>query len=228
MNHNIKFTEDCMRADKPLVDWSDDRFADCDYPVVIQYTDRGDATVQKNNLIVQQEILGNTGRMVRCDSISPCARKGTPYTVFARVEVVAEMVVQLPFFDNFFMAYQMAAILSEKDDTGAPLGCNYLGADFCAESEKLMRFSCATFIAQNFSLLQGAVWHSGYDWSQAGNDFWLTRNKHGIGFQDRGLRDVGDMLSESARIFGRSHIKSGDCLVVIDEMPVKERVSCSF
>jgi len=37
---------------------------------------------------------------------------------------------------------------------------------------------------------------------QAGHDFWLTRNGHGAGYWDRGLGEVGEMLSEAATAFG--------------------------
>lgn len=228
MNPNIKFSEACMRFDAPLVDWLAARFADCDHPVVVCYVDRNDAAVQKNNLVIQQQFLGNTGRLVRCDSASPCARTGTPYTVFVRAEITPEVAAQLPFFDDFLKAYQAAAIWAETDDSGVPLDSNYSISDFCAESMELMKLSCAAFIAGNLSLLQGAVWHSGYNWEQAGHDFWLTRNGHGAGFWDRGLKDAGEKLSDSARAFGQSRIEAGCCLAVFDDKPVKQRMSFAF
>lgn len=36
-----------------------------------------------------------------------------------------------------------------------------------------------------------------YDATQAGHDFWLTRNGHGAGFWDRGLGHIGEALSEA-------------------------------
>jgi hypothetical protein len=35
-----------------------------------------------------------------------------------------------------------------------------------------------------------------------GHDLWLTRNRHGCGFWDRGLGELGDRLSEAARLLG--------------------------
>lgn len=35
-----------------------------------------------------------------------------------------------------------------------------------------------------------------------GHDLWLTRNGHGAGFWDRGLGELGDRLSEAARLLG--------------------------
>lgn len=36
----------------------------------------------------------------------------------------------------------------------------------------------------------------------AGHDLWLTRNGHGVGFWDRGAKDVGDRLTEAAHALG--------------------------
>ena len=37
-----------------------------------------------------------------------------------------------------------------------------------------------------------------YTWEHAGHDFWLTSQGHGAGFWDRGLGEVGDILTDSA------------------------------
>ena len=47
-------------------------------------------------------------------------------------------------------------------------------------------------------------------WEQMGHDFWLTRNRHGAGFWDRGLGDLGDKLSEIARHAGQIDVYQGD------------------
>jgi hypothetical protein len=55
-----------------------------------------------------------------------------------------------------------------------------------------------------------------YSETQAGHDFWFTRNGHGVGFWDRGLGQVGDDLAEIARSFGEvnvwfaDHVDNGD------------------
>lgn len=43
-----------------------------------------------------------------------------------------------------------------------------------------------------------------------GNDLWLTRNHHGAGFWDRGLGDLGDILTEIAHDMGEQHALIGD------------------
>lgn len=49
-----------------------------------------------------------------------------------------------------------------------------------------------------------------YDNRRAGNDFWFTRNRHGVGFWDRGLGAVGDELTEAAHAFGECDLYEGD------------------
>lgn len=57
---------------------------------------------------------------------------------------------------------------------------------------------CAKFQSENETLLEQA----GTD-SQNGHDFWLTRNRHGAGFCDRGYPDeIGDALKEASQKFG--------------------------
>lgn len=58
------------------------------------------------------------------------------------------------------------------------------------------RQDCEAFREENAADLEGM------DPSQAGHDFWLTRNRHGAGFWDRGLGELGERLSKSARVWG--------------------------
>ncbi|QGZ16410.1 hypothetical protein Hena1_02600 [Erwinia phage Hena1] len=50
----------------------------------------------------------------------------------------------------------------------------------------------------------------GYDYANAGHDFWLTRNGHGAGFWDRGLGELGDRLTELSQSFGEKSPYIGD------------------
>lgn len=61
---------------------------------------------------------------------------------------------------------------------------------------------CADFEEANAELLRTAYEMRGYDSSQAGSDFYLTRNGHGAGFWDRGLGEVGRALSEASKPYG--------------------------
>lgn len=59
---------------------------------------------------------------------------------------------------------------------------------------------CASFQAECATDLEGI------DPYQAGHDFFLTRNRDGAGFWDRGLGPVGDRLSEESRLFGEVYV----------------------
>lgn len=48
------------------------------------------------------------------------------------------------------------------------------------------------------------------DDAQAGHDFWLTRNRHGAGYWDRGNGALGDRLTEAAHTFGEVWLYVGD------------------
>jgi hypothetical protein len=45
---------------------------------------------------------------------------------------------------------------------------------------------------------------------QAGHDFWLTRNRHGAGFWDRGHGAEGADLTQHAKSFGDCDLYVGD------------------
>ena len=63
----------------------------------------------------------------------------------------------------------------------------------------LAREDCDDFRALVGDLL------AGIDEAQAGMDFWLTRNRHGAGFWDRGLGGAGEQLTELAHGYGEAH-----------------------
>ena len=53
------------------------------------------------------------------------------------------------------------------------------------------------------SLDYGKNWPSA---EMAGHDFALTRNGHGAGFWDRGLGEIGDMLTEECKPYGEHRV----------------------
>ena len=77
--------------------------------------------------------------------------------------------------------------------------------DLAPETLELVKSDCKSFqeLAKNeldraYAGINGIY----YDESQAGHDFWLTRNGHGAGFWDRGLATTGDILTKHAKTFG--------------------------
>jgi hypothetical protein len=51
---------------------------------------------------------------------------------------------------------------------------------------------------------------AGMDPAEAGANFWLTRERHGTGFWDRGLGAAGDCLTSAAHTFGDAGMHVGD------------------
>jgi hypothetical protein len=69
---------------------------------------------------------------------------------------------------------------------------------------------CADFQQSNATMLRVLYGDHCYDESRAGHDFWLTRNRHGAGFWDRGLGDSGRFLTEQAHAYGSVDAYAGD------------------
>lgn len=69
---------------------------------------------------------------------------------------------------------------------------------------------CATFQQANAALLTLAYGYPDYDEAAAGRDLWYTRNGHGVGYWDRGLNEIGDVLSALAHKLGESDAYLGD------------------
>ena len=57
------------------------------------------------------------------------------------------------------------------------------------------------WFVENYSTLCRATGDN-YTFEHIGHDFWLTSQGHGAGFWDRGLGEVGDILTDSADGYG--------------------------
>ena len=105
--------------------------------------------------------------------------------------------------DSFFQAYVTCALWSSSGDDGEPLDANY--NDIAPEALSKMKADCDRFQSENADDL------SNLDLSQAGHDFWLTRNHHGAGFWDRGHdKQLGERLTAASHKFGESDLYVGD------------------
>lgn len=73
------------------------------------------------------------------------------------------------------------------------------GDDYCLDSELIAQIEkdCNEFYKCNKNKLDCMIGKN-YDWQCAGHDFYLTRNRHGAGFWDRGMGIVGDKLTKRA------------------------------
>ena len=114
--------------------------------------------------------------------------------------------------DSFLQGYLDAALFTT--DPNPPQGVDYAESDRADKMYQKIpnwfienaRKDCAKFAVENHRLLG----YAGDAW-QNGADFWFTRNRHGVGFWDRGYSDdVGDPLSDAAHSFGESYLDETD------------------
>ncbi|MCP3017426.1 hypothetical protein [Cupriavidus basilensis] len=107
--------------------------------------------------------------------------------------------------ETFIEAYIECALWSSTDADGDPLDNYASPEDIAPETLAKMREDCVDFYAANEQALE--------DWaddSQAGHDFWLTRNRHGAGFWDRGRGALGQRLTDAAHVYGSVDLYVGD------------------
>jgi hypothetical protein len=97
--------------------------------------------------------------------------------------------------------YLQCAAWSSTDENGEPLD----SYQFSDVAEKNMRKDLDGFIyhcKRNGSELLTKYEQLGGTPEQFAHDFWLTRNGHGAGFWDRGLGEIGDILTTLAHLCG--------------------------
>jgi len=100
--------------------------------------------------------------------------------------------------DTFMASYVETALWSSTDDDGVPLDENYGPQDIAPRTISDMEKDCVSFVQHHGELLDV----SGLTAKRAGHDFWLTRNRHGAGFWDEGLGQVGEKLTRAAHAYG--------------------------
>jgi hypothetical protein len=110
-----------------------------------------------------------------------------------------------PSLDSFLLGYVTCALWSSTDDDGRPLGEQFNIEDLPDETITAMRADCDDFRTAQAELL-GRVEDEGRN----GHDFWLTRNRHGAGFWDRGYGIIGQQLTDAAHVYGESYLYKGD------------------
>ena len=110
--------------------------------------------------------------------------------------------IDLTRLDDFTTAFIECALWSSTDRSddsgGSPLDDNYGPEDIEPGTLAEMVRECEEFQAGNRAHLDAAEMTD----EQAGHDFWLTRNRHGAGFWDRGLGKVGQLLTDAAHAYG--------------------------
>lgn len=128
-------------------------------------------------------------------------------SVQASAEALHELSDYCPRFrdlDAFTRAYVECALWSSTDEEGEPLDGLYTPDDLAPETLRDMVEDCASFQKTHAERIAS-------DPARAGQDFWLTRNRHGAGFWDGDYPDDdGKALTEDAHAYGSRDLYVGD------------------
>jgi hypothetical protein len=108
---------------------------------------------------------------------------------------------QQAYAEAMFPHYVECALWSSNDpETEQPLDDVADIGDLAPETQASMREDIAAFVREAGELLDDVTPE------MAGHDFWLTRNRHGAGFWDRGLGATGERLSSMAHAYGSVYL----------------------
>lgn len=115
--------------------------------------------------------------------------------------------------EQVLSAYVICALWSSTDDDGDPLDDWATTEAVSPSALATMRDDCDAFLEY---CEDTGLDLSGLSPAQIGHDFWLTRNRHGTGFWDRGLGQLGDELTEASHTFGEFCLLGSDLVVDCD------------
>jgi hypothetical protein len=104
-------------------------------------------------------------------------------------------------FESFVVGYFEAAewLWPEPSEDGGGIDRDKVRG-WSRVARRAMRADCRDFWRANRADL--AVYAEARGWESAGTDFFLTRERHGTGFWDRGLSGLGERLTAACRGFG--------------------------
>ena len=100
--------------------------------------------------------------------------------------------------------YERCALWSSIDEEGVPLDDErYEYAQWSEAQHRQNLADVSDFLTSNIEHVRAYIEVLGVDFGQVGHDFWLTRNRHGAGFWDRGAAGPAvDALVESSDAWG--------------------------
>lgn len=106
-------------------------------------------------------------------------------------------------------AYRQCALWSSVNEDGEPL--DGLGLSLSGAAHKRTKDDVLEFITSDIEHLRPYMETAKVSWGQVGHDFWLTRNRHGAGFWDRGVAGPAvDALVASSHAWGECTMYVGD------------------
>lgn len=106
--------------------------------------------------------------------------------------------------------YIEAALATSDNDAGDPLDTlNFTIQDIGPATLQEMADDCELFRLESGAAVElGLAGPQGYDMSDIGYDFWMTRQQSGVGFWEPGdwPENAADTLDETAKMFGQYNL----------------------
>lgn len=107
------------------------------------------------------------------------------------------------FIDGYIEAMLWAGLdwgpVEAGEDNPIPLDENYGPDDLTVEATIAIRAKCRDFCESHRADLD--LYGESRTFGEAGHDFYLTRNGHGVGFWDRGLGELGERLTQASQSY---------------------------
>ena len=118
------------------------------------------------------------------------------------------ILTNLEAFTNSYIECALWASTYESTRDGEtwdqPIDGDYGPESIDPESLKAMKDDCRKFVEENLETIEADPVQ---DFSDAGHDFFLTRNGHGAGFWDSDWAEPGsDKLDKASEAFGECHL----------------------
>ena len=116
------------------------------------------------------------------------------------------------YLQAFTESYMHSALWSSAMEDGSSfLDANYDISDISTETQAEMAADCRDFVLSNANDLTFVPTELSIPSVViSGTDFWLTRNRHGAGFWDKGLGARGKRLTANAHAYGEYNLYLGD------------------
>lgn len=106
--------------------------------------------------------------------------------------------------DLFVKNYLVGLLEVGTMDEALEFDDSHVIEDIHPDALKSITQECHDFVLANILDLMDV------DAEQAGLDFYLTRNRHGAGFWDRGLGVIGKRLTDAAHVYGSQSLVTGN------------------
>ncbi len=120
--------------------------------------------------------------------------------------------------EAFTISYIETALWASNDESdesgGDPIDSNYGPDDLDLEALKVMQEDCRKFVE---ACRESIIADKDNGFGDAGHDFWLTRNGHGVGFWDGDWSEpYATLLDEASEAFGDCHLYVENDTIYID------------